>query len=116
MVGLGSQLGLVGKSGFDRLLSGLFEAGSVLLLPATDGLSYMNLIFLYISALFSRSIPVAEVQCVDQPDPPRCQAPVKQVLISGKNLRVEYIKIDERNHSGTIRLGYLSSRTWQGRV
>ena len=46
---LGFQLGLVGKSGFDHLLSGLFEAGSVLLPPATDKIIFnMNLIFLYL--------------------------------------------------------------------
>ena len=50
---LGSQLGLVDKSGFGHLLSGLFEAGSVLPLPATDKLSYMNLIFLYLFKIYT---------------------------------------------------------------
>ena len=50
---LGSQLGLADKSEFVHLLSGLFEAGSVLLLPAKDELSYVNLIFLYLFKIYT---------------------------------------------------------------
>ena len=83
MAVLGFPLGLVGRSEFGHLWSGLSGAGSVPLLPAADQFIFPVLLS------FSLASPVAEVRCVVQPDPQRYQAPGKQVTVSGNRETVE---------------------------